>query len=85
MALIFHSTFARPFSCLSNLGPTPSATLHARKGYCVAMYTRSYRHLTADERENLNLGLASGYSLRSMARILGCALEYGEPRVGPEH
>jgi transposase, IS30 family len=40
-------------------------------GYGVAMHTRSYRHLTAEEREILSLGLAHGHSLRAMARILG--------------
>ena len=37
------------------------------------MPTRSYRHLTAEERETLSLGLARGQSLRAMARILGRA------------
>lgn len=37
------------------------------------MQTRSYRHLSADERETLSLGLAHGHSLRAMARILGRA------------
>lgn len=42
-------------------------------GYGVAMHTRSYRHLTAGERETLSLALAYGHSLRVMARILGRA------------
>jgi transposase, IS30 family len=42
-------------------------------GYGVAMHTRSYRHLTAEERETLSLGLAHGHSLRALARILGRA------------
>jgi transposase, IS30 family len=42
-------------------------------GYGVAMHTRSYRHLTAEERETVSLGLAHGQSLRAMARILGRA------------
>ena len=42
-------------------------------GYGVAMHTRSYRHLTAEERETVSLGLAHGHSLRAMARILGRA------------
>jgi IS30 family transposase len=42
-------------------------------GYGVAMHTKSYCHLSADERETLSLGLAHGYSLRAMARILGRA------------
>jgi len=42
-------------------------------GYGVAMHTNSYRHLTAEERETLSLGLAHGQSLRAMARILGRA------------
>ena len=42
-------------------------------GYGVAMRTRSYRHLSAEERETLSLGLAHGHSLRTMARVLGRA------------
>lgn len=42
-------------------------------GYGVAMRTRSYRHLSAEERETLSLGLAAGHSLRRMARVLGRA------------
>lgn len=42
-------------------------------GYGVAMHTQSYRHLTAEERETLRLGLAQGHSLRAMARRLGRA------------
>jgi IS30 family transposase len=42
-------------------------------GYGVAMHTRSYRHLSAEERETLSLGLTQGHSLRTMARILGRA------------
>jgi IS30 family transposase len=37
------------------------------------MSTRSYRHMTAEEREALSLGLAHGHSLRTMARVLGRA------------
>jgi len=37
------------------------------------MRTRSYRHLSAEERETLSLGLARGHSLRTMARVLGRA------------
>lgn len=37
------------------------------------MHTRSYRHLTAEERETVSLGVAHGQSLRAMARILGRA------------
>ncbi|MBS0153905.1 MAG: IS30 family transposase [Nitrospira sp.] len=37
------------------------------------MPTRSYTHLTAEERETLSVGLAHGHSLRTMARILGRA------------
>ena len=37
------------------------------------MATRSYRHMTAEERETLSLGLAPGHSLRTMARVLGRA------------
>lgn len=42
-------------------------------GYGVAMSTRSYRHMSAEERETLSLGLAHGQSLRTMARVLGRA------------
>ena len=37
------------------------------------MSTRSYRHMTAEERATLSLGLAHGHSLRTMARVLGRA------------
>jgi len=36
-------------------------------GYGVAMHTRSSRHMSAEERETLSLGLACGHSLRTMA------------------
>jgi IS30 family transposase len=39
-------------------------------GYGVAMRTRSYSHLSAEERETLSLGLARGHSLRTMATVL---------------
>lgn len=42
-------------------------------GYGVAMRTRCYQHMRAEERETLSLGLAHGHSLRTMARILGRA------------
>jgi len=42
-------------------------------GYGVAMTTRCYRHLSAEEREPLSLGLAAGHSLRRMAVVLGRA------------
>ena len=42
-------------------------------GYGVAMTKRSYRHMSAEERETLSLGLAHGQSLRMMARVLGRA------------
>ena len=42
-------------------------------GYGVAMRTRSYRHLSAEERETLSLGLARGHALRAMATVLGRA------------
>jgi len=35
------------------------------------MRTHSYRHLSAEERETLSLGLPHGYSFRTMAQILG--------------
>ena len=37
------------------------------------MRTRSYRHMTAEERETVSVGLAHGHSLRTMARVLGRA------------
>ncbi len=37
------------------------------------MQTRSYRHLSADEREAVSLGLAYGHSVRTMALVLGRA------------
>ena len=42
-------------------------------GYGVAMSKRSYRHMSAEDRETLSLGLAQGHSLRMMARVLGRA------------
>ncbi len=42
-------------------------------GYGVAMQTRSYRHLSAEGRETLSLGLAHGQSLLTMATVLGRA------------
>ena len=42
-------------------------------GYGVAMRTRSYRHMNAEDRETLSLGLAHGHSLRMMAQMLGRA------------
>ena len=39
-------------------------------GYGVAMHTKSYKHMSAEERETLSLGLAHGQSLRTMARVL---------------
>ena len=37
------------------------------------MPKRSYRHMSAEERETLSLGLTHGHSLRTMARVLGRA------------
>jgi transposase, IS30 family len=37
------------------------------------MPTRPYRHMSAEERETLSVGLAHGQSLRMMARVLGRA------------
>ena len=42
-------------------------------GYGVTMRTRSYRHMRAEERETVSLGLAHGQSLRTMASVLGWA------------
>ena len=42
-------------------------------GYGVAMTKRFYRHLSAEDRETLSLGVAHGHSLRMMARVLGRA------------
>ena len=45
------------------------------------MHTRLYRHLSAEERETVSLGLVRGHSIRAMARILGRAPEHRKPRV----
>jgi transposase, IS30 family len=37
------------------------------------MATRSYRHMSAEDRETVSLGLAHGHSVRMMARVLGRA------------
>ena len=37
------------------------------------MRKQCYTHLSIEERETLSLGLAQGYSLRTMARVLGRA------------
>jgi len=37
------------------------------------MSKRSYRHMSAEDRETLSLGLAHGHSLRTMAAVLGRA------------
>ncbi len=42
-------------------------------GYGVAMRTRPYCHLSAEEPETVSLGLAAGHSLRQMAMVLGRA------------
>ena len=42
-------------------------------GYGVAMPKKSYRHMSAEERETVSLGLAQGHSLRTMAAVLGRA------------
>lgn len=42
-------------------------------GYGVAMPKRSYRHMSAEDRETLSWGLAHGHSLRTMASVLGRA------------
>ena len=39
-------------------------------GYGVAMRTKCYTHLSADERETMSLGLSQGQSLRMLARLL---------------
>ena len=39
-------------------------------GYGVAMRTRTYRHMSAEERATVSLGLAQGHSLRTMASVL---------------
>ena len=40
-------------------------------GYGVAMPKKSYRHMSAEERGTVSLGLALGHSLRTMAAVLG--------------
>ena len=42
-------------------------------GLRCAMRTKSFRHLSAEERETVSLGLAHGHSLRTMALVLGRA------------
>ena len=42
-------------------------------GYGVAMPKRSYRHMRAEDRETVSLGLTHGHSLRTMALVLGRA------------
>lgn len=42
-------------------------------GYGVAMRKHCYTHMSIEERETLSLGLAQGYSLRTMASVLGRA------------
>ncbi|MEP6935567.1 MAG: helix-turn-helix domain-containing protein, partial [Nitrospirota bacterium] len=37
------------------------------------MPKRCYRHMSAEERETLSLGLARGHSLRVLAAVLGRA------------
>ena len=44
------------------------------------MPTRPYRHMSAEERETLSVGLAHGHSLRTMAKVLGRAPSTGQPR-----
>ena len=46
------------------------------------MTTRCYRHLRAEERETLSLGLAHGPSLRAMASVLGRAPSTVSREVG---
>ena len=54
-------------------------------GYGVAMRTRSYRHMSAEDRETLSLGLAQGHSLRTMARVLGRAPSTVSHEVARNH
>lgn len=42
-------------------------------GYGIAMPTKCYRHMSAEARETLSLGLAHGHSLRTVASVLGRA------------
>ena len=44
--------------------------LQALIGYGVAMPKNCYTHLSVDERETLRLGMAHGYSMRTMARVV---------------
>ena len=70
-SLVESARLGRTLRYLHSWVPTPSARRHARMGYGVAMQTRSYRNLSADERETLSVGLAHGHSLRAMTRVLG--------------
>jgi hypothetical protein len=47
-------------------------------GYGVAMRTRSYRHMSAEERKTVSLGLAHGIGV-------GAGLQHRESRVGPQY
>lgn len=49
------------------------------------MPTRSYRHLSVEERETLSLGLTHGHSVRTMASVLGRPPPHRESRGGPQH
>lgn len=51
--------------------------------YGVALTTRNYRHLSAEARETLSLGLAHGHSLRAMASVLGRAPSTVNRELGP--
>jgi hypothetical protein len=41
------------------------------------MPKRSYRHISAEDRETMSLGLTHGHSLRTMAKVLGRAPSTG--------
>jgi transposase, IS30 family len=54
-------------------------------GYGVAMHTRSYRHLTAEERETMSLGLAHGPFAPRDGPDLGTGPKHPQSRGSPEH
>jgi IS30 family transposase len=50
-------------------------------GDSVAMHTRWYRQLSADERKTVSLGLARGHSLRVLVRLVGRSPSTGSHEV----
>ena len=63
---------ALPMFC--SLSSNSKSNTSRPDGHGVAMRTRSYRYMSAEEREILSLGLAHGHLLQTMASVLGRAL-----------